>query len=231
MSDKEIDESERIKALFEQLSRQPLMKFRRGCRNVPNEDGVYVIYGSWEGHVLYVGRTIQAVRRRVPVRIGLRQRLSTHKAKYGDLTGFRYLVVPDPRERILLEALATGMLCPVDLAYGHKQLSDIDPDDAVRLKQVLHDICNMEQVAWSWIANDGTTDVKDDLSNLTVAEACILLWAKNKDGTRGMAFEVSPARVIKFRPAVAVQMAIGKGISQLDALLDSTEEAAVESLP
>jgi hypothetical protein len=238
MSDETILESERIRGRFEELSRQPIIKFSRGCRNVPNEDGVYVIYGRWEGEVFYVGRTIQAVRRsRSPMVIGLRQRLRQHRAKYGRTIGtrysigFRFLVVPDPRQRALLEALATGILCPIDLAYGYKRLSDIDPDDRVRLDQVLHDIRNMEQVEWSWIANDQSTDVKDDLSNLTEAGACILLWAKNKDGSRGMPIAVSPALVIEFRPAVAIEMAIEKGISQLDALLDSAKEAAVESLP
>jgi hypothetical protein len=127
MSDEEIEESERIKALFEKLSRQPIIKFSRGCRNVPNEDGVYVIFGHWEEHVLYVGRTIQAVLRRVPVRIGLRQRLSKHRAKYGSFTGFRYLAVPDPRQRTLLEALATGILCPDHIATGHKPRTDAEP--------------------------------------------------------------------------------------------------------
>jgi hypothetical protein len=54
-----------------------------------------------------------------------------------------------------------------------------------------------------------------------------LLWAKNKDGSRGVAAAVSPAKVIEFRPAIAIQIAIEKGISQLEALLDSAEEAAV----
>jgi hypothetical protein len=226
MSNEEIEEPERIRALFEELTRQPIIKFSRGCRNVPNEDGVYVIYGYREGHVLYVGRTIQAVPRRVPLRIGLRQRLSQHRAKYGDFS-FRFLKVPDPRQRALLEHLATGVLCPVDLAFGYKRLSDLDPDDAARLEHVLNDIRNMERVAWSYIAHDGTLDVKDDLSNLTEAGACILLWAINKDESRGMQVAVSPATVIKFRPAVALQMAIEKGIPQLEALLDSAEEAAV----
>jgi hypothetical protein len=221
MSDEEMEEPERIKALFEELSRQPIIKFSRGCPNVPNEDGVYVIYGYGEGHVLYVGRTIQAVPRRPPVRIGLRQRLSTHKAKYGGFTGFRYLEVPDPRQRALLEHLATGILCPVDLAFGYKRLSDLDPNDRVRLDNVLNDIRNMEKVDWSYIADDGTLDVKDDLSNLTTAAACILLWAINKDGSRGMQRDLSPSTVIEFRPTVAIKMAIEKGISQLDALLDS----------
>jgi hypothetical protein len=134
MSDEEIDEPELIKALFEELNRQPINAFSRGCRNVPNKDGVYLIYGRSEGEVFYVGRTIQAVIRRAPVVIGLRQRLRNHKAKYGRpigsrfSIGFRFLEIPDPRQRALLEALATGILCPVDLGTGYKQLSDTDAE-------------------------------------------------------------------------------------------------------
>jgi hypothetical protein len=223
MSDEEINEPERIKALFEKLSRQPIIKFSRGCRNVPNEHGVYVIYGLWEGDVLYVGRTTLAVQHRTPVRIGLRRRLSEHRAKYGSFTGLRYLVVPDPRERALLENLATGILCPVDLAYGYKRLRDLDPADADRLKQVLHDIRkNMEHVEWFWIAKDGTTDVENDLSNLTEEPLCILLRSKEQDGSQGKPVAVSPGAVIGFRPAIAIQLAIRKGLSQLDALLLSS---------
>jgi hypothetical protein len=127
-----------------------------------------VIYGRVEEEVFYVGRTIQAVTRRSPVVIGLHQRLRNHRKKYGRAIGtrfsigFRFLVVPDPCQRTLLEALATGILCPVDLAYGYKRLSDLDPDDFDRLEQVLHDIRNMEKVDWSYIADDGTLDMKDD---------------------------------------------------------------------
>jgi hypothetical protein len=215
-----------VKALFNKLIEAPLTRFSRGCPSVPNQDGVYVIYGRWEGEVFYVGKTIQAA-------IGLRQRIRQQKAKYGRTVGarfsigFRFLVVSDPRQRALLEHLATGVLCPVDLAFGYKRLSDLDPDDIVRLEHVLHDIGNMEKVDWSYIADDGTLDVKGDLSNLTTAAACILLWAINKDGSRGMQVALSPATVIEFRPAIAIKMAIEKGISQLDALLGSAEEAAV----
>jgi hypothetical protein len=225
------DEPALVKALFDRLIEAPLKKFTPGCNDVPNEDGVYVIYGRVEEEVFYVGRTIQAVMRRSPVVIGLHQRLRNHRKKYGRTIGtrfsigFRFLVVPDPRQRALLEALATGILCPVDLAFGYKRLSDLDPDDAVRLRHVLNDIRNMGKVAWSYIADDGTLDVKGDRSNLTEAEACILLWAINKDGSRGMEVALSPATVLKFRPSVAIQMAIEKGISQLYALFDSAKEA------
>lgn len=129
------EEPELIEALFAKLTRRPITKFSRGCRDVPNKDGVYVIYGRWEGEVFYVGRTIQAVLRRYPFVRGLRQRLSSHRPKYGHLIGFRFLVVPDPRERALLEALATGILCPVYLGTGDKGSPSSDTDPAAEAPQ------------------------------------------------------------------------------------------------
>lgn len=121
MSDEELEEPARIKALFNELIRQPMKVFSRGCRNVPNEDGVYVIYGLWDRDVRYVGRTIRAAAMpRAPFKRGLRRRLPKHSANYGALAGFRFLVVRDPRQRALLEAYATGVLCPADLATGYK---------------------------------------------------------------------------------------------------------------
>jgi hypothetical protein len=104
MSNEEIDEPELIKTLFDDLKGQPLRSFRRRCPGVPDDDGVYIIYGHWEGHVLYVGRTYRGSLRRCPFRRGLRRRLQSHRGKYGRFTGFRYLVVREPRQRALLEA-------------------------------------------------------------------------------------------------------------------------------
>jgi len=128
MNNKELDEPELIKVLFQELNAQPIYPFSRGCRHAPNEDGVYVIYGLWQGDIRYVGRTTRAAMRRAPFLRGLRRRLSKHSAKYGDLTGFRFLVVSDPRQRELLEAYATGVLCPDDLGTGNKRSwHDIEP--------------------------------------------------------------------------------------------------------
>jgi excinuclease UvrABC nuclease subunit len=84
------------------------------------QPGVYVLYGAKE-KVVYVGQTYGLK--------GLRPRLMTHlrdsawfKPKYGaDLRtrgGFRCLVVADPRQRFLLEAYATGCLCPRYIGLG-----------------------------------------------------------------------------------------------------------------
>ena len=126
MSDEEIDEPDLIKALFDELRRQPYKAFRRGCPDVPNEDGVYVIYGAFPTQVLYVGRTYRAARRRHPFNWwGLRRRLSAHRSKYTPPQhsyhcSFQCLIVTDPRHRALLEAYATGVLCPADVGTAYR---------------------------------------------------------------------------------------------------------------
>jgi hypothetical protein len=125
MTEQEPDEPELIAALFEKLRKQPLLRFTRGCRDVPDENGVYVIYGPVPWDIRYVGRTDRtAPQRRPPFWRGLRRRLSKHGAKYGPQhCYFRYLVVLNARQRALLESLATGMLCPTDLGTGEKEIA------------------------------------------------------------------------------------------------------------
>ena len=72
---------------------------------------------------------------------------------------------------------------------------------AVRLVHVLADISAMTSVGWLWIAEDGSNDVNDDLSNLTLANTSILVFAKNKDGTRGgMSAAIAPGTIVDWRP-------------------------------
>ncbi len=93
--------------------------------DAPTEHGVYIIYDP-SGRVVHVGRTPRAQN-------GLRQRLKNHlqgkssfARSYLDEDGsklrngykFKYLVIPNPRKRALLEALATGTLCPLYLGLG-----------------------------------------------------------------------------------------------------------------
>lgn len=93
----------------------------------PNEQGVYVIY-SPKGEVLHVGRTYRGT-------AGLRQRLSNHLhaassftikylkgrgAKLRNGYSFSFVLVPEPRIRALLEAFATGSLCPRHLGMSDK---------------------------------------------------------------------------------------------------------------
>jgi len=94
--------------------------------DAPTEHGVYIIYNS-QDEVVHVGRSVRG-------KNGLHQRLKNHLQgassfanKYLDGDGsklrngykFKYLVIPDPRKRALVEALATGTLCPLHLGLGN----------------------------------------------------------------------------------------------------------------
>ncbi len=94
---------------------------------------------------------------------------------------------------------------------------------AVRLVHVLADIAAMDKCGWAFIANDGSTDVTDDLSNLTLANSCVLLFAKNKDGSRGMSVALSPGVVVDYRPAEALETG-----GTLDSLLLSKDGGTPE---
>jgi hypothetical protein len=113
-----MNERDLIKALFEQLINAPLKSYPllRGLPDAPADHGVYVIYGP-RGKVLYVGRTSSAW---IISAGGLRRRLSTHRPKYPGST-FRYVVIKRPRHRALLEAYATGCLCPKNLGTGERK--------------------------------------------------------------------------------------------------------------
>jgi hypothetical protein len=117
-----LSEPEIIKALYEKMMLAPLQKFPAfGARlNIPTQLGVYVLYGA-KGKVRYVGLG------------NLRSRLGTHLRdsaaltfKYGnDLRkrgGFRSLVIEDARHRYLLEAYATGCLCPENIGGSRTRL-------------------------------------------------------------------------------------------------------------
>lgn len=120
-----------VRKLYQQLLRARFTKFPRvGQRLVaPDTHGVYLIY-SPRGRVLHVGRTVRG-------RKGLRQRLTNHlhgrssfviRFMYGERTRLRgshayaFVEVPDSRRRALLEAYATGHLCPRHLGVGETAL-------------------------------------------------------------------------------------------------------------
>ncbi len=133
----EPDEPEAVKALFEELMLEPLQTFpgRYKKLDAPVQQGVYVIYDPQEQDVLHVGRTPRA-------KGGIAQRLRGHMGHkngkrsfssfvrgYEPLEGdgsrlrrdkytFRCLVVENPRLRALLEAYATGHLCPAHIGTG-----------------------------------------------------------------------------------------------------------------
>lgn len=94
---------------------------------------------------------------------------------------------------------------------------------AVRLSHMTADIAAMDKVGYSFIAEDGSLDVKDDMTNLNTANSCVLLFAKNADGTRGgMQVAVSPGQLLDYRPQWAIENK-DKFKSLLDALLGSID--------
>lgn len=126
-----INEPEKIRQLFDELLRVKPVPFPgHGALNITCEKGVYIIYTS-DGSVAHVGNTPSGKR-------GLCQRLNDHIGGSSSFAknhlkpkgisirdGFTYslLVVPTPRDRMLLQALACGMLCPTHL--GTHQKSDL----------------------------------------------------------------------------------------------------------
>lgn len=94
--------------------------------DAPTKHGVYIIYNP-KDQVVHVGRSVKG-------KNGLHQRLTDHlhanssftnKHLKGDGSKLRnsyklkYLVIHDPRKRALVEALATGTLCPLHLGLGN----------------------------------------------------------------------------------------------------------------
>jgi len=120
-------EPKTVRALFAKLRRarpQPFPKEGRGLL-CPRSHGVYLIYDR-SGRVAHVGRTTRG-------RSGLFQRLRNHLAGQSSFVvlflkgrpsvlrkGYSYswVVIPHPRMRALVEALATGVLCPRHIGTG-----------------------------------------------------------------------------------------------------------------
>ena len=120
-------EHERIKSLFSDLIKVRKKTFPLSGQklNVPTDQGVYIIYHKRK--VLHVGRTLRAAK-------GIKQRLKNHlygsssfakkylKKKEINLRdheiSFKYLIVPNSRNRALLESLTIGRLCPEHLGLG-----------------------------------------------------------------------------------------------------------------
>ena len=120
-------EAREIDDLFELLSSQPKRHFPLQGQplDASTMHGVYIIYRG--DTVLHVGRTYRGKK-------GLHQRLYNHlhgsssftndylngegsilrKAEYS----YQYLVLEDARKRALLEAYATGKLCPEHIGVG-----------------------------------------------------------------------------------------------------------------
>jgi CTP:molybdopterin cytidylyltransferase MocA len=110
-----------VARLFKQLMNAERIAFPKPGQplQASKQQGVYIIRGP-QGRVLHVGMTPKAQR-------GLHQRLRNHLAAQSSFINgyykgnaqrlrkghsFSYVVVGNGRMRALLEAYATGMLCP-----------------------------------------------------------------------------------------------------------------------
>jgi len=120
-------EQKAIRSLFSRLRRAPLHRFPRRGRALlcPARHGVYLIIDR-VGRVAHVGRTTRG-------QDGLLQRLQNHLAGQSSFVilylkgrpsrlrnGYWYswLVISNPRTRALVEAYATGVLCPRHIGTG-----------------------------------------------------------------------------------------------------------------
>lgn len=120
-------EPKSVRAHFAHLRRAPLHRFPDQGRHLlcPRRHGVYLIIDP-AGRVAHVGRTTRA-------RGGLLQRLQNHLAGQSSFvilflkgrpsrlrTGYSYswVVITNPRMRGLVEAYATGVLCPSHIGTG-----------------------------------------------------------------------------------------------------------------
>jgi len=126
-----VSERQKVKELFKALCKQPMLQFPQARRKLeaPLKPGVYVIRKG--GIVLHVGRTLRG-------KGGLHQRLKNHLQGNSSFTNdylhgkgatlrkghtYQSLVVKYPRLRALLEAYATGKLCPKHIGLGVSNVS------------------------------------------------------------------------------------------------------------
>lgn len=108
---------EHIAELFEQLIQQPLKTFPqlRQKADAPDSPGVYLIYAP-KGELEHVGETKTLVKRLGGHMRGassyVEKSLNRAGAQLRQGYRFRYLIVDNPRWRMLLQAMAIGRLCP-----------------------------------------------------------------------------------------------------------------------
>lgn len=104
-----------IRTLFEKLQAATLQRFpAEGQKfSAPTQPGIYVLYGS-RGKVRYVGqaRGSQGLRARLMAHLNHHWHTAKYGSKFRTHGSFRCLVVQNERQRALLEAYATGCLCP-----------------------------------------------------------------------------------------------------------------------
>jgi len=119
-------ERQKVEELFTALCKQPMQQFPQARKKLEatSKPGVYVIRKG--DSVLHVGRNLRG-------KEGLRQRLKNHLSGDSSFTRdylkgigatlrkghtHQSLVVENPRLRALLEAYATGTLCPKHIGLG-----------------------------------------------------------------------------------------------------------------
>ncbi len=120
-------ERQRVRELLSQLNARPRLAFpkARETLEAPKSHGVYIIRNANQ-RVVHVGRTYRG-------KAGLYQRLRNHLNAQSSfvevyLKGngnklrkrytYQYLVVPNNRQRALLENYATAWHCPAHLGLG-----------------------------------------------------------------------------------------------------------------
>lgn len=121
------DEQAIVRDYCARLRRARRLPFPRAGKRLdcPSCQGVYLIFNP-VGRVVHVGRTTRA-------RAGLSQRLKAHLAGRSSFVikfltnkreklrrgySYAFIEVPKPRLRALVEAYATGVLCPRHIGTG-----------------------------------------------------------------------------------------------------------------
>tara|TARA_R110000744_G_scaffold99311_1_gene191750 strand:- start:850 stop:1233 length:384 start_codon:yes stop_codon:yes gene_type:complete len=127
-----MSEREIIEELYNKLVNSDCVPFTNKGEsvNVSTNQGVYLIQNDSE--VLHVGNTVRG-------KGGLNQRLNNHRAgtssfrnnylkpngiKLNSYFHFKYIELENPRERMLLQALIIGKLCPAYVGTGVKKSID-----------------------------------------------------------------------------------------------------------
>jgi len=126
-------EASRINTLYRLLIEAQSYSFPiKGVLDTCRQRGVYIIYDA-ENNVAHVGNTPRA-------REGICQRLNDHLHGSSSFSKeylkpnrlslrngftFKYLEVADGRHRMLLQALAIGLLCPKHIGLGFKSTQKI----------------------------------------------------------------------------------------------------------
>lgn len=122
-----MEEAKAVRKAFHDLKKARRHRFAAagGALECPTTQGVYLITDP-QGRVAHVGRTTRA-------QAGLQQRLRSHLAGRSSFVilflnghrerlrrgySYQWVEVPDARLRALVEAYATGVLCPRHIGTG-----------------------------------------------------------------------------------------------------------------